>query len=146
MLLTSSRGLVGYEGRGHVAPPPPQLTSQSSCEDGAGVLFPPLPSRNGAHGRQACFCAPQLTKVLQNRVAETKASKFQAWNKTLSEHCTHCLTAHPPPWQLLLQQWLPPPYLSVRGQTLHVHGPVGHRCSGHSCKSFPEPTRNGIPQ
>lgn len=41
----------------------------------------PFPPRDGAHVRQACFSAPQLTKVLQNRVAETKASKSQAWNK-----------------------------------------------------------------
>nr|BAE38363.1 unnamed protein product [Mus musculus] len=49
----------------------------------------PFPPRDGAHVRQACSCAPQLTKVLQSRIAETKASKSQAWNKTPSEHCTH---------------------------------------------------------
>lgn len=41
----------------------------------------PIPPCDGAHVWQACFCAPQLTKVLQNGVAETKASKSQAWNK-----------------------------------------------------------------
>lgn len=41
----------------------------------------PFPPCDGAHVWQACFCAPQLTKVLQNRVAETKASRSQAWNK-----------------------------------------------------------------
>lgn len=91
----------------------------------------PFPPCDGAHVWQACFCAPQLTRVLQNRVAETKASRSQAWNKperTLYTPPAAC----PPSWQLLLQRALPPPYLSVRGQTLHVHGLVGHRCSGHS--------------
>lgn len=51
----------------------------------------PFPPCDGAHVRQACFCAPQLTKVLQNGVAETKASKSQAWNKPQvnTVHTTH---------------------------------------------------------
>lgn len=30
------------------------------------------PPRDGAHVWQACFCAPQLTKVLQNREPKQK--------------------------------------------------------------------------